>query len=206
MNDDDTLNKDRNWPLTLDNMDNGQLIYKVARNNDEIIKITPTEALTMLLKDVKKVAQRYSSTSSSMVKAVITFPDHFSNEQRRELFTAAKKAEITILELISESEADILAFNINRHGEQIIVVAFLNFGGGSFNVSIIEVGRGRLKTLSTSMNDAISTRNFDELLMNHIIDLIQQKHGIKCSQIQEKKILKSCEYIKHQLSYVDKFE
>jgi heat shock protein 1/8 len=190
------------------------LSYNIQGNsNDNILLVctarnkfySPEEILALILINLKQQALEWIGKKSEQFDAVITIPAYFSDVQRSAIMDSAKIAEINCLRIINEPTAAILAFGyltkqINYTDSNIIVY---DFGGGTLDISIVEISQGVYTVLGSAGNSFLGGANFDMCLMHYCIELFKRSIKIDISTILSTSIQKlrtSCEEAKKKLS------
>lgn len=135
---------------------------------------TPQEISAMILQKLKQDAEAYLGETVS--DAVITVPAYFSDSQRQATKDAGKIAGLNVLRIINEPTAAALAYGMDKETNQKILI--YDLGGGTFDVSILEIGDGVFEVLATAGNNRLGGDDFDERLMNYIADEFKKSHGI----------------------------
>ncbi len=138
---------------------------------------TPQEISAMILQKLKSDAENYLGQKVS--QAVITVPAYFSDSQRQATKDAGRIAGLEVLRIINEPTAASLAYGLDKGDEQKIMV--YDLGGGTFDVSILEIGDGVFEVLSTSGNNRLGGDDFDERIMKYLIDEFKKDQGIDLS-------------------------
>ncbi len=139
---------------------------------------TPQEISAMILQKIKLDAEAY--LGETVDKAVITVPAYFSDAQRQATKDAGKIAGLEVLRIINEPTAAALAYGVDKESEQKIMV--YDLGGGTFDVSILDIGDGVLEVLATSGNNRLGGDDFDERVMNWMADEFKKENNIDLRQ------------------------
>lgn len=139
---------------------------------------TPQEISAMILQKLKSDAEAYLGESVS--QAVITVPAYFSDAQRQATKDAGRIAGLEVLRIINEPTAASLAYGLDKEEDQKILV--FDLGGGTFDVSILEIGDGVFEVLATNGNNRLGGDDFDDKIMNWMIDSFRQEEGLDLRQ------------------------
>lgn len=135
---------------------------------------TPPEISAMILQKLKQDAEAY--LGEKVTQAVITVPAYFSDSQRQATKDAGRIAGLEVLRIINEPTAAALAYGMDKEHRQKILV--YDLGGGTFDVSLLEIGDGVFEVLATNGNNRLGGDDFDERLMNYIADEFKRSTGI----------------------------
>jgi len=135
---------------------------------------TPQEISAMILQKMKADAEAYLGETVS--QAVITVPAYFSDSQRQATKDAGKIAGLEVLRIINEPTAAALAYGLDKEHDQKILV--FDLGGGTFDVSILEIGDGVFEVLATNGNNRLGGDDFDQRIMDYLADTFKRENGI----------------------------
>ncbi len=158
-----------------------QVPYKVERAGNGDVQIaaegkhfSPPEIAAMVLQKLKQSAEDY--LGSKVDKAVITVPAYFNDAQRQATKDAGKIAGLEVLRIVNEPTAAALAYGLDKKKDEVIAV--FDFGGGTFDISILEVGEGVVEVKSTNGDTHLGGDDVDEVLVGWIIDEFKKDQGI----------------------------
>merc|ERR1711935_1192079 len=188
-----------------------QLPYKITKDSNENIKIkcpalskdfSPEEISAQVLRKLINDATNY--LSQEVTQAVITVPAYFNDSQRQATMDAGKIAGIEVLRIINEPTAASLAYGLDKKQNETILV--FDLGGGTFDVSILEVGDGIFEVLSTAGDTKLGGDDFDKGLVNWLMKNFNEKEGIDLStDVQAlQRLTEAAEKAKMELSTVEK--
>jgi len=140
----------------------------------------PPEISAMILTKLKEAAEAYLGEKVS--QAVITVPAYFNDAQRQATKDAGQIAGLEVMRIINEPTAAALAYGLDKKKDETIAV--YDFGGGTFDISILEVGEGVVEVKSTNGDTHLGGDNIDQVLINWIIDEFKKEQGIELSKDQ----------------------
>lgn len=165
--------------------DIGLVPYKIikADNGDAWIeahgeKYSPSQVSAMILKKMKETAENY--LGEPVTQAVITVPAYFNDSQRQATKDAGRIAGLDVLRIINEPTAAALAYGLEKKGTGTIVV--YDLGGGTFDVSILEIGDGVFEVKSTNGDTFLGGEDFDARIMEYLADEFKRESGIDLRQ------------------------
>ena len=161
--------------------------YEIIGGPDELVKVkggdeefTPPEISAMILRALKEAAEEY--LDEEIERAVITVPAYFNDSQRQATKDAGTIAGLTVERIINEPTAASLAYGLDKEVDENIAV--FDFGGGTFDISILEVGEGVFEVKASNGNTHLGGDDLDEVLLNYIADEFKKEQGIDLRQDQ----------------------
>ena len=159
---------------------------------------TPQEISAMILQKLKQDAEAY--LGEKVTDAVITVPAYFSDSQRQATKDAGKIAGLNVLRIINEPTAAALAYGMDKDNNQKILI--YDLGGGTFDVSILEIGDGVFEVLATAGNNRLGGDDFDDRLINYIAEEFKKSHGIdlRNDRMAKQRLKEAAEKAKIELS------
>ena len=164
----------------------GKVSYKVIRSGNDGIKFetstgefTPQEIAAKVLQKMKKTAEDFLGTT--VTKAVITVPAYFNDEQRQATKDAGRIAGLEVERIINEPTAAALAYGFDKKKTNAKIVVY-DLGGGTFDVSVLELGDGVFEVKSTNGDTHLGGDDFDQVIMDWLVDEFKKQTGIDISK------------------------
>ncbi len=179
--------------------------YEVTGGPQDYVKVridekdfTPPEISAHVLRKLKEAAEAY--LGHKVNKAVITVPAYFNDSQRQATKDAGQIAGLEVARIINEPTAASLAYGLDRKGNEKIAV--FDFGGGTFDISILEVADGVFRVISTNGDGHLGGDDIDEVLIHHVADEFQRDQGIDLRKdtMALQRLQEACEKAKKELS------
>ena len=183
---DETVQKDiSKVPFKIVKSDNGEAWVEGKGK-----KYSPSQISAFVLQKMKETAEKY--LGQAVTKAVITVPAYFNDAQRQATKDAGKIAGLEVLRIINEPTAAALAYGLDKKNGQKIAV--YDLGGGTFDVSILEIGDGVFEVKSTNGDTFLGGEDFDDTIVNYLIDEFKKDNGIdlRNDKLALAKIKRSC--------------
>jgi len=161
----------------------------------------PQQISAFILQKIKKEAEAF--TGDKITKAVITVPAYFDDNQRQATKDAGTIAGLEVARIIDEPTAASLAFGLDKAKQEMKILVF-DFGGGSLDVTIMDMGGGVFEVQSTSGDTKLGGTDMDQLLMDYVIEEFRKKEGVDLSSDKKamERLREACEKAKIQLSGV----
>ncbi len=188
------------------NPDNTVISIKRSMGTDKKVKIegdefTPQEISAMILQKLKQDAENY--LGSEVKQAVITVPAYFSDSQRQATKDAGKIAGLEVLRIINEPTAASLAYGMDKEDQDQKIMVY-DLGGGTFDVSILDIGDGVFEVLATSGNNHLGGDDFDQKIIDYLVAEFKKEQGVdlKTDKMAMQRLKEAAEKAKIELSGV----
>ena len=182
------------------------IAFKRKMGSDHIFKLNgkeykPQQISAFILQKIKKDTEAF--VGEKIEKAVITVPAYFDDNQRQATKDAGTVAGLDVVRIINEPTAASLAFGLDRSKEEMKILVF-DFGGGTLDVTIMELGGGVFEVMSTSGDTQLGGTDMDNIIMDYILDEFKKKHGTDLStdETAMSRIREAAEKAKIELSSI----
>jgi molecular chaperone DnaK len=181
------------------------LPYKIEQSGNGEVRInlrgklvSPAEVSSYILANIKKTAEEY--LGETITDAVVTVPAYFNDSQRQETKDAGKIAGLNVLRIINEPTAASLAYGLDKRSEEKIAV--FDLGGGTFDVSILEIGEGVFEVKSTNGDTHLGGEDFDLRIIDYLADEFKKDQGIdiRSDKMALQRLKEAAEKAKMELS------
>jgi molecular chaperone DnaK len=160
----------------------GQMAYKAIKGDNDTVRVdidgrmyTPQEISAMILQKMKKTAEDF--LGSEVTEAVVTVPAYFNDSQRQATKEAGEIAGLKISRIINEPTAAALAYGLDKRNKDITIAVY-DLGGGTFDISILELGEGVFEVKSTNGDTHLGGDDFDRVLINFLADTFKDQENI----------------------------
>ena len=194
----------RRWEET--ELERGRVAYNCVKGRDDTVdvqirqqKYTPQEISAMILQKIKEDAESF--LNDKVEKAVITVPAYFTDAQRQATKDAGTIAGLEVLRIINEPTAAALAFGLDKQDQEQLILVF-DLGGGTFDVSILQLGSGVFEVKATSGNNHLGGDDFDNAIVRWLVEQFQAEEKIDITQdkIAMQRLREAAEKAKIELS------
>lgn len=194
----------RRWEET--ELERGSVAYNCVKGRDDTVdvqirqqKYTPQEISAMILQKIKEDAESF--LNDKVEKAVITVPAYFTDAQRQATKDAGTIAGLEVLRIINEPTAAALAFGLDKQDQEQLILVF-DLGGGTFDVSILQLGSGVFEVKATSGNNHLGGDDFDNAIVRWLVEQFQAEEKIDITQdkIAMQRVREAAEKAKIELS------
>ena len=167
---DESVQRDIKWlPYTIKSGQNGMAVVEVQGK-----QYTPQEISAMILTKIKEDAQKYLGTT--ITQAVITVPAYFDDAQRQATKQAGEIAGLEVMRIINEPTAAALAYGLDKKNAH--TVAVYDLGGGTFDITVLELGEGVFEVKATNGDTHLGGDDFDKLILDYLATEFKKEHGV----------------------------
>jgi len=156
--------------------------YKVLKGDNDTIRVevdgrkyTPQEISAMVLQKMKRVAEDF--VGQEVTEAVVTVPAYFNDSQRQATKEAGEIAGLKVSRIINEPTAAALAYGLDKRDKDVTIAVY-DLGGGTFDISILELGEGVFEVKSTNGDTHLGGDDFDRIIIDHLADSFKEQEGI----------------------------
>ena len=183
----------------------GEVPYQVVKDSSGDVRIktghgefSPPEISAQILRALKETAEEY--LGETVTEAVITVPAYFNDSQRQATKDAGKIAGLEVKRIINEPTAAAFAYGMEKQKEE--VVAVFDLGGGTFDISILEIGDGVFEVKATNGDTHLGGDDFDQMVIDHLVDTFLKQEGIDLSKdpMALQRLKEASEVAKRELS------
>ena len=200
----------RTWGETKEEREEMPFEFEKGKNDAVLIKyegkaVRPAEISAKVLAQLKADAEKY--LGETVTKAVITVPAYFNDDQRKATKDAGKIAGLEVERIINEPTAAALAYGIDKKGKDEKIVVY-DLGGGTFDVSILEISDGTFEVLATNGDTHLGGDNFDSVIIRHLLEKFKKDTGTDLSKdpMAMQRIKEEAEKAKKELSSTSETE
>ena len=195
----------RSWNDPMVEKDKGLVSYKIVKadNNDAWVEVrgkkySPSEISAFILMKMKETAENY--LGEKVTKAVITVPAYFNDSQRQATKDAGKIAGLEVLRIINEPTAAALAYGLDK--KKAGTIAVYDLGGGTFDISVLEIGDGVFEVKSTNGDTFLGGEDFDKRIIDYLADEFKKEQGIdlRADKLALQRLKEAAEKAKIELS------
>jgi molecular chaperone DnaK len=190
-------------------LERGRIPYKIERGKHDEVRVfvpsidselTPEELSAHILRKMKEDAEKY--LGESITKAVITVPAYFNDAQRQATKDAGRIAGLEVLRIINEPTAASLAYGVDKKKNEKILV--FDLGGGTFDVSLLEVGDGVVEVLATAGDTHLGGDDYDQRIVDYVAEEFRKDYGVDLRKDRQglQRLIEASEKAKVELSQV----
>ena len=200
----------RKWNEVKKEMDNVPFEFKKGKNDEVLIvfdgkPVKPAEISAKILAKLKADAEKY--LGGKVTKAVITVPAYFNDDQRKATKDAGKIAGLEVERIINEPTAAALAYGIDKKGKEEKVIVY-DLGGGTFDVSALEINDGTFEVLATNGDTHLGGDDFDNVIIDYLVEKFNKDNGVDVRKdpMAMQRIKEEAEKAKKELSSTMEYE